>query len=84
MSNDWENKRFRTVLFNVLLSIGFVREHCRKDRDKYVNVYTSDSQYKIDEDSNELTAFDPFSIMFYGEDKKNMKRVSNNGLFKLK
>ena len=59
-------------------------EHCRKDRDEYVDVYISNSWYEIEEDSKELTAFDPFSILFFGEDKKNMKRASNTGIFKLK
>ena len=71
-------------MHETLHAVGFEHEHCRKDRSEYVDVNTSNNQYIIKKGSQELTAFDPFSIMFYGEIEGIMKRVSNTKIFKLK
>ena len=64
-------------------SLGFIHEHSRKDRATYLHVFTKTVQYHINKLSQELTPFDPFSIMLYKEDKK-MIRVDDTGIWAFK
>ena len=80
----WKWHRKGTALHEILHSLGFEHEHSRKDRDKYLKVTNSDNHnYSIRMFTQELTRFDPFSVMMYPETEV-MKRIGDEGIWKLK
>ena len=82
--NDWKWQRKGTALHEILHSLGFHHEHSRKDRDSYLKVINSDDDnYLIEMFSQELTRFDPFSVMLYNETEL-MERIGDEGMWKLK
>ena len=89
-SNDWKYHRQGTALHEFMHALGFEHEHCRKDRDFFVyikenEIENSDEkrQYSIANLPKELTIFDPFSVMLYGESNR-IKRDPRSRLWKLK
>ena len=82
--NDWKWHRKGTALHEILHSLGFHHEQSRTDRDKYLKVINSnDDNYSIKMFSQELTRFDPFSVMLYNETEL-MERIGDEGVWKLK
>ena len=82
--NDWKWQRRGTALHEILHSLGFHHEQSRTDRDRYLKVInTDDHNYSIEKFSQELTRFDPFSVMLYPETEV-MERIGNEGMWKLK
>ena len=65
-------------------SLGFHHEQSRKDRDRFVKVKDiDDGNYSIIDFSQELTPFDPFSVMLYNE-SEDMERTGDSRIWKLK
>ena len=90
LSNDWIYHRQGTALHEFMHALGFEHEHCRNDRDYFVYVQENDidneeekRQYSITRFSQELTIFDPFSVMLYSESNR-IERDPRSRLWKLK
>lgn len=82
--NTWIWHRQGTALHEILHSLGFDHEHCRKDRDHYVKLKDSEvNNYFINKFSQELTPYDPFSVMHYNESEK-IERIDDKSIWKLK
>ena len=65
-------------------SLGFQHEHSRTDRDSFIEVAEGlDHNYSIKENWQEITRFDPLSVMLYSEDEE-MHRVGTHSIWKLK
>ena len=66
-------------------ALGFHHEHSRRDRDDFLTVDSSeDENYsKITELAQEITKFDPLSIMMYCEHER-LVRSGSNKIWKLK
>ena len=82
--NDWKWHRQGTALHEILHALGFHHEQSRKDRDNFLKVKDMDDEnYSIILFSQELTPFDPFSVMLYNETEE-MERKGKVGIWKLK
>ena len=88
-SNKWN--RQGTAIHEFMHALGFQHEHSRKDRDDFVKVKVNlkelearkDFNYSIISFSQELTRFDPFSVMLYNE-SWDLDRIKNAGMWNLK
>ena len=83
-SNEWKWHRKGTALHKILHSLGFHHVQSRTDRDRYLKVINSaDDNYSIKMFSQELTRFDPFSVMLYNE-TEFLERIGDEGVWKWK
>ena len=82
--NSWDWHRQGTALHEIMHVLGFHHEQSRKDRDHFVKVKDlNDGNYSIISFSQELTPFDPFSVMLYNE-SEDMERAGDSRIWKLK
>lgn len=89
LGHDFEDKK-RTSVHELLHSLGFSHEHCRRDAGLYVtnNVSPDDHywypNYASDREIEGLTRFDPFSVMLYPEDEALQRNPMNDTVWELK
>ena len=80
----------QTSIHELLHSLGFSHEHCRRDAHLYVNnnVSRNDQRwfrnYASDREVEGLTRFDPFSVMLYPEDERLQRIATNDIVWDLK
>ena len=61
--NKWKWHRQGTALHEIMHSIGVLHEQWRTDRDRHIKIKDPNNENLKKEKGQEVTPFDPFSIM---------------------
>ena len=89
LGHKFEDKQ-QTSVHELLHSLGFSHEQCRRDASLYLHneVLPSDNQwfsnYAADREVEGMTRFDPFSVMMYPEDEKLLRKDRSDIVWQLK
>ena len=89
LGHDFEDKK-QTSVHELLHSLGFSHEHCRRDAGLYVTNKVSHNDqhwfrnYASDREVEGLTRFDPFSVMLYPESEALQRNATNDIVWELK